>query len=201
MKTSFDIRSGSRAFLHVLLVIGLCSCSVARTNPARIEIPQEQANYSWWLGIDFFPVHEQIRGIPVSQLDASWHLASELTKEVIPSGILYESGSDIMKEAELSFSRSGDFNNDGVEDLVLVGIYQDKAEKRGTFILILTKDRAGKWQKTFLEQLGRLTFAALSQTDPMEIWFCVGCEFGAYLLWDKEKGQYLLEPFHEEEGA
>lgn len=186
--------------LHVLLLIGLCGCSDITTKHAGAIISPEPKNYAWWLRTEFVPVHEQIRGIPLQQLDSSWRLASELTKEAIPRELLYEAGSDIMKESEVSFFRSDDLNHDGVEDLAIIGVFQDEAGKRGSFILILTKDQTGNWHKSFLENLGKPTFAALSQKDPMEIWFCMDCDFGVEVLWDKEKGEYALKSFQDAEG-
>jgi hypothetical protein len=78
-----------------------------------------------------------------------------------------------MKASRLSLSRFRDFNHDGVEDLAVIGVYQDKEEKRGSFILILTKGPDGKLHKPFLEQLGKPSFAALSEKDPMEVYKCL----------------------------
>jgi hypothetical protein len=181
--------------LPVFLLIGLWGCSIAGNNYVKAVVPPEPKDHAWWVRIEFLPVHKQIRGIPVQQLDSSWHLASELTKEAIPKEVLYETGADIMRESEMSFSRSGDFNHDGAEDLALIGVYQDKAGKRGSFILILTKDQAGNWQKSFLRYLGKPAFAALSKNDPMEIWFCMMCDQGVHLIWEKLKGEYTIKPF------
>ncbi|MBI4738103.1 hypothetical protein HY772_00805, partial [Candidatus Woesearchaeota archaeon] len=179
---------------------GLCGCSTITAKHAGTIVSPEPENYAWWLRTEFVPVHKQIRGIPLQQLDSSWTLASELTKEAIPKELLYENGSDIMKENGVSFTRSDDLNHDGVDDLALIGVYQDEAGKRGSFILILTKDQTGNWGESFLEKLGKPTFAALSKKDPMEIWFCMYCDFGVDVLWDKEKGKYVLKSFQDEEG-
>ena len=189
----------SRNLLYFFLLIGLCGCSAITTEHAGTIVSPEPANYAWWLRTEFVPVHKQIRGIPLHQLDSSWNLASELTSESVPKELLYDNGTDIMKENGVSFSRSGDFNHDGVEDLALIGVYQNETGKQGSFILILTKDTAGNWQKSFLENLGEPNFATLSKNDPMEIWFCMYCDFGVDVLWDKEKGEYGLKSFQGEE--
>jgi hypothetical protein len=162
-------------------------------------VSPEPKNFAWWLRTEFIPVHREIRGIPVQQLDPSWHLVSELSKEAIPKELLYQGGTDIMKASRLSFSRSGDFNHDGAEDWAIIGVYQDNKEKRGSFILILTKGQDGKLQKSFLHHLGKPAFAALSEKDPMEVLFCMDCNYGVYLLWDKGKREYKIEPFQNEE--
>lgn len=67
-------------------------------------------NDAWWLRTEFSPVHKEIRGIPVSQLDASWILVSELVKEAIPKELLLEDGVDIMQDSKPDFYRFGNFN-------------------------------------------------------------------------------------------
>lgn len=159
----------------------------------QTRVSPEPANYAWWLRTEFTPVHKEIRGIPVHQLHPDWYLASELVKEAIPHELLFENESDTMKENRLSFSRLGDFNEDNTEDLALIGVYEDKSRQRGSFILILSKNKSGRWDKSFIKVLGDPKFAAISEDDPISIWFCMYCDFGVYLLWDKENSNYLLK--------
>lgn len=188
----------AQTFTSIMLLF-LWACPAYAASNVKAVVSPEPKNYSWWLRTEFIPVDKEIRGIPVQQLDPSWHLVSELSKEAIPKELLYKGGIDLMKASRLSFSRSGDFNNDGAEDLAIVGVYQDKEEKRGSFILILTKGQGGKLQKSFLEYLGKPAFAALSENHPMEVWFCMDCNYGVSLLWDKVTGAYKIEPFPDEE--
>jgi hypothetical protein len=188
-----------RVAVKILLLIFLAGCSAAHSGIVKAVVSPEPKNYAWWLRTEFIPVHREIRGIPVQQLDPSWRLASELSKEAIPKELLYQGGTDAMEASRLSFSRSGDFNHDGIEDLALIGVYQDKEEKRGSFILILAKDKAGRNQKSFLQHLGRPAFAALSGKEPMEVWFCMDCNYGVNLLWDGENGEYRMNSFQSEE--
>ena len=183
-----------RNLLLIIFLMVLYGFSTAPCSHVKIKVSPEPKNYAWWLRTEFIPVDKEVRGIPVEQLDSSWRLASELTMDAIPKKLRCEDGCDLMKESGLSFSRSGDFNHDGTADLALIGVYEDKTFNRGSFILILSKDRKGKWKKSFLERLDRPTFAALSQNEPMEIWFCMECDFGALLLWDKDEKKYIVKP-------
>ncbi|MEW6077202.1 MAG: hypothetical protein AB1724_05295 [Thermodesulfobacteriota bacterium] len=182
--------------LRVLLFIALSGCT---TRHAGIVVSSVPENHAWWLRTEFVPVHKQVRGIPLPQLDSSWDLASELTKDIIPKELLYEDGSDIMEENEVCFSRSDDFNHDGVEDLALIGVYKGETGKRGSFLLILTRDQTGNWRKSFLESFGNPAFAALSKKGPLVIWFCMYCDFGADVVWDNDRGKYLLNWSQDEE--
>ncbi|OPY76991.1 MAG: hypothetical protein A4E64_01291 [Syntrophorhabdus sp. PtaU1.Bin058] len=183
-----------RNLLYILLLMVLYGCSTAPYNHTRVQVAPEPKNYAWWLRTEFIPVDKEIRGIPVEQIDASWRLASELIIDDIPEELRCEDGCNLMEDSGLSFSRSGDFNRDGIVDLALIGIYEDKALNRGSFLLILSKDGKGKWRKSFLERLGKPAFAALSEKDPMKIWYCMECDFGALLIWDKENNRYVLKP-------
>lgn len=185
-------------FTSLLLLI-LWVGSSYPSSIVKTVVSPDPKTYAWWLRTEFMPVHKEIRGIPVQQLDPSWHLVSELSKEAIPKELLYVGGRDSMKSSRLSFSRSGDLNHDGAEDLAIIGVYQDNEDKRGSFILILTEDQNGKFQKSFLEHVGEPAFAALSENDPMEVWFCMECNYGVSLLWDNVKGEYKIEPFQNEE--
>ena len=183
-----------------LLFFFLLENSAFPSSIVKTVVSPEPKNYAWWLRTEFIPVDKEIRGIPVQQLEPSWHLVSELSKDAIPKELVYKGGIDLMKASRLSFLRSGDFNRDGAEDLAIIGVYQDKEEIRGSFILILTKGKGGKFQKAFLERLGKPAFAALSENDPMEVWYCMDCNYGVSLLWDNVKGEYKIEPFPDEEG-
>lgn len=173
----------------------LLSCSTATNKQLITRVSPEPKDYAWWLRIEFVPVHKEIRGVPVRQIDPSWRLASELRKEAIPPELLLEWGTDIMQESGLYFSLHGDFNHDGIEDLVLVGVYENKSNERGSFVLILSRDDERRWHKSFLEYLGKPGFAALdNKGNPIRVWFCMECDYGASLVWDKGTKQYLLRP-------
>ncbi len=173
----------------LFLVLGLFSC-FAKGDKNGVASP-EPYDRAWWLRPEFAPIDTHIRGIPVKHLDSSWSLASEISKEAISENVLYENGLDLVEELKLSFSILGDFNNDGVEDLALIGLYENSNGKRGTFLLVLSREKSGKWKKSFLETRGR--FAAFTEKEQIIVFFCMGCDFGAYLLWDKEKGEYVLK--------
>ncbi len=175
------------------MLISAFGCSFDDNKRAIKFAPPESEEHAWWLRPEFAPVDTHIRGIPVKELDSSWSLASEISKEAICEDAVYENGLDLIEELQLSFSVLGDFNHDGVEDLALIGLYENNNGKRGTFLLVLSREKSGKWKKSFLETRGR--FAVLSKKEQIIVSFCLGCDFGAYLLWDKEKGEYVLKTF------
>jgi hypothetical protein len=187
-------------WIHLLFLLMLLGCSTATNKQLITRVSPEPKDHAWWLRIEFVPVHNEIRGVPLHQIDPSWRLASELREEAIPPELLLERGTDIMQESGLYFSLHGDFNNDGIEDLVLVGVYENKSNERGSFVLILSRDDERKWRKSFLQYLGKPGFTALdNKTGSIRVWFCMECDYGASLVWDKKTKKYLLRPLRFED--
>src|SRR5947207_11352007 len=156
------VRQRSPMWKLILLIL-VTGCSTTRQLPMVIVAP-EPAQYAWWLRIEFRPMDRTIQGIPIGELDPTWRFASELRKELIPRELLFKGGSDEMDDNQLAFTRLGDFDQNGTEDLALVGVSENRRGERGNFVLILTRTAAGAWQKLFITALpGRAGFAALAQ--------------------------------------
>ncbi len=168
-----------------------------KITPARI--PVEPKGYAWSAKIEFIPVHKAIRGIPISKIDPSWEFASELMKKGIPKEAFEEDQGDALGSSSSGFTKSGDFNKDGVADLALIGAFKRKTGEIGNFILILTKGRNGKWQKLFLDSWGdRAGFAVIDSEGPgLEIWFCMDCDHSRRLNWDASKKTFSWESVDE----
>lgn len=170
--------------------------STTKTGEPVAQVGPESAQEAWWLRIEFEPTQEAIRGIPVAQLDASWVQATELNKDLVPKQLLQESGGDRMAAAKQEFSRSGDFNRDGVTDEALVGVYRDKQGNRGKFLLIISQ-REGRWEKLFLEtDPSRAGYSALGlQGDNLTLWSCMECGAVSELAWHADIKRFAwVEP-------
>lgn len=168
----------------------------ANTQDPLVTIAAEPNNYAWWLRAQFRPIEREIRGIPVTGLDPSWQFASELRKDLLVKEVLGEDGSAQMENYGLHFIRSGDFNKDGVEDLALVGVYQDRTGTRGNFLVVLTKADTGGWRKVFLKSWpGKASFLALGLNgNKLPLWSCMGCDMPQELVWDEKAKIYALIP-------
>ena len=176
-------------FFAMLVAAGLLircrpanDASIARLNP-------DPSGCAWWLRIEFRPVHQTVRGIPVRNLDSNWIRATELKKSYIPRELLFEFGRDEMAEYHLGFTRSGDFNQDGNPDEALVGVYENRQGVRGGFILILSQ-RGPELEKIYLEEWpGKPGFVALGLNgDNLVVWGCMECDSAAELAWDRKRG-------------
>jgi len=187
------------------MAVAVSSCDKSPTSSAAkptgnteplVKIATEPTNSAWWLRAQFRPADEKVRDIPVMSLDSSWQLASEFRKDFLTKEVLGEDGSAQMETAGLSFNLSGDFNKDGVEDLALVGVYQDRAGARGNFLVVMTKTDTGGWRKVFLKAWpGQAGFLSLRQIgNKLQLWNCMACDMPEELAWDEKAKSYTIIP-------
>lgn len=154
----------------------------------------EELPAMWWEETNFIPLHQSIRGIPIQNIDSSWRLASEFQKL---DSALIKGGRDIMKEYGLSFLLQEDFNRDGFEDLVTVGVYEDNKGVRGNFVLVLSKDIKGIWGKAFLAAwpVKPHFLGLVEKKGRIEVWYCIDCDNGGELVWDNRAKTYSFHSF------
>lgn len=161
--------------------------------------------------IEYTPTMETIEGIPVNQIDGSWSETIVLTNDNFTSCLdlgklpfLDEEEKKIaanMKKYGYEFSREGDFNNDGIKDKALVGVYRDKSGKIGNFLLVITESAPQKWRKDFLvklpsEKLAKTYFCFFSvltgrRYNLVQWSSCMNCDIYYILTWNN--GKYNLE--------
>ena len=148
--------------------------------------------------LDFRPARRSLQTVPITGLDPSWAFASELRKDLIPRALFVEDGVDQMVDQRLAFSRQGDFDHDGQQDLAFVGVYERRNGERGNFLLILTPTTSGRWRTLFVESLpsGRSEFGALAQhSADLELWWCTSCDDGRVLPWDAQQRKFFWKAF------
>jgi len=154
-----------------------------------------KAEKAWWLTIRFEPQDETIMSIPVEQIHPTWEKATVLSKDLLPSEHLeYFETYPIVngKRFNPQFRAEGDFNSDGIEDLILVGVYQT-SDLKGNFVLILTKNQKGNWVKDhLLAWEGKPGFLVLFIRDNgFLLSDCLECEGMSNLTW--KNNQYTWE--------
>jgi hypothetical protein len=172
------------------------SAAPRSTSGSRVTLSAEPKGAAWWLRVRFEPIGQTVLNVPVSSLDSSWQLASELSKDLLKPEILGEDGWARMEANRLGFARTGDFNSDGISDLALVGMYKDREGVQGNFLVVLTKSSTGGWQKTFLKSWpGHAGFLAIDlATNRIRLWKCMECDMPDELAWDEEMKRYILVP-------
>ncbi|HOD63741.1 MAG TPA: hypothetical protein PLR34_09140 [Bacteroidales bacterium] len=170
-------------------------------NDLKAVVSPEPKYYAWWLRITFMPEHKELYGVPLNKIDPTWMLASQLKKEAIPREVLFESGEDEMAARGIDFMQKGDFNSDNIEDLALVGVFQNLEKEQGMFFLILTKDKNDLWKKTFLQSwLGKPGFLGLQKDGGcLALLFCMDCGGVSEVTWDKKLKRYQIQKPADEE--
>ncbi len=148
---------------------------------------------AWWVAMEFVPAYDQIRGIPVSQLNTKWIRALELRKDIIPKEYLFEGGQDNLAMRQADFVRKGDFNQDGIKDEALVGVYEDKDGNKGRFLIIATWQNK-QWKKVFLDTIpGKAGFSVLAQggtEDDIYVWYCLDCSAVNRFRWNMSESKF-----------
>lgn len=183
-----------RQILIILIFTVLLFSCVQREDIKAVVSPEPKL-YAWWLRITFIPSGKELYGIPVKKIDPTWTVAAQMKKEIIPHDVLFEKGKDSMARNGIDFVQKGDFNNDDIEDLALVGAYQDSKQQDGMFFLILTKTRGGSWEKAFLQTFpGKPGFLGLQgDGHHVALWFCMECGGVSDITWDTKLKTYRIE--------
>lgn len=180
-----------RRFGILALLILLQGCAAGTTIPCDPKAKQSTADSAWWLTQCFDVKGDRIEGLPVSTIDPSWTAAMVLTRRSLPS----VAGKHDFCDSSLRFEFDGDFNEDGRADQALVGVYRDRSNKTGQFLLVLSRSTTGKWTPAFVsKQPGRAAFSILSYKDrELGWWMCCACDNGVQV---QPKGtSYALKPF------
>jgi hypothetical protein len=179
-----------------------------------LTIPQTSAQQSfvtingdlnttaWWVIAEFQPFTTEVRGIPANQIRKNWCKATEFRKDLIPKELLFDGETDVMKSADLSFAVEGHFDGSAVNQLALVGVYQECSGQKGRFILILDQPASGKAKVRFVNATPTdHQFGALEKGEGNTIvaWACTDCDVSSVLKWDRKRRKFDWLPAPREE--
>jgi len=148
---------------------------------------------AWWLRASFTPMHTDIRGIPVKTIRPNWCKATEYTGELLKDLLAQEQAEQTMKDGKLAFAVEGHFDRSTVKQVALVGVYQECAGKKGSFLLII--DEGTKKVRFVNATPGDAQFAAVG-ADKHDIIFtsCLECDGGGVLRWNAKRKTFSWVP-------
>jgi hypothetical protein len=164
--------------------------SVAHAQQGFVTIQPGPKPTAWWLGAEFNPMHEEIRGIPVAKIRRNWCKATEFSRDLIPKDLLVENGTDLMAYSKVTFSLDGNFDRTKTRQTALVGVYQTCAGKKGSFLLIFDQ---GTQKVRFVDTVSdKPHFVALSQVSApaIAVFYCMECGNYATLRWNPAKNAF-----------
>jgi hypothetical protein len=146
---------------------------------------------AWWLRAEFHALDRDIRGIPVGEIGKDWCKASEFVRAKFPPNTLIENGTDLMKEANLSFSLEGSFDGSGQKRMALVGAYETCKGEKGRFFLIF--DSATRKIRFLDAQPSKDRFSVLAKGGrEIVILYCLECDIGSTVLWDRARKRFMV---------
>jgi hypothetical protein len=165
----------------------------AQGQQSFVTIEGDLTSAAWWVLADFHPFATEVRGIPVNRIRKNWCKATEFRKDLFPRQLLFDGNVDVMEAAKMSFAVEGHFDGTAADQVALVGVYQECAGKKGTFVLILDPLADGKSKIRFVS--ARPTdhqFGALEKGEGNTIvaWSCMECDGRSVLKWDRKKRKF-----------
>jgi hypothetical protein len=135
-----------------------------------------EVGYAWWLTARFEATETAIESLPLQQLDPSWVAASLLRDALLPpeASVAGES----LEEHGANFEVVGDLDGDGRAEKTVVGVYRTRTGEVGEFALVLSRGRAGRWNKRALFTVaGEAGFSALIRDGKHLRWAsCMECD-------------------------
>jgi len=148
---------------------------------------------AWWLRAAFNPADTQVRGIPVAQINKNWCKATEFTHENMKDLLAMEQAGETMRGAKLAFAVTGNFDRSKTKQVALVGVYQECAGQKGSFLLILDE---GTNKVRYVDAMpGEEQFAAVG-TNKADIIFtsCLECDGGVTMRWNAKRKIFAVVP-------
>ena len=176
--------------LFAALVVALATAAHAQ-QPFATVVPGPEA---WWLRTSFNPMHTEVRGIPVAKIRKGWCKATEFTRALMPKKEMEEEKSgQLMDEVGLAFSFTGNFDRSKTKQVALVGVYQECAGNKGSFLLIVD---AGTQKVRFVSTTpGEHQFAILSvHENDIVLSPCMECDGGKVLRWNAKTKAFRWVP-------
>lgn len=104
------------------------------------------AGATWWKTFTLEPRDTELLGVPVDRVNREWVRATALESSALSAA----QRADVTSRNR-QFVVNSDFNADGRPDRALVGVYQDKQGKRGSFVAVFTLRDDRAWQPVFSE--------------------------------------------------
>ena len=175
-----------RTNLRTAVAVVALSCTLAAVTSATGE-----ATSAWWLNARFTPLGNEIVGLSVDQIDASWVRASALQDLPLPAEA--SAPGESVVEHGGSFSLNQDFDSDGVAESVIVGVYETRSGGVGRFLLVLSRRASGTpaIRARFLSP-GVAGFSVLMRDGKRVMWAtCMECDVFSIIKY--EAGKFSLE--------
>lgn len=141
------------------------------------------ADANWWKTFTLEPRDTELLGVAVGRVNRDWVRATALEASALSAAQRAE-----LTGKDRQFVLNGDFNADGRPDRVLVGVYQDKQGKRGSFVAVFTRRDDRSWQAVYSEvgdEPGQFSVLHQPADNPYRLYWdqCLDCTSSAAVTW------------------
>jgi hypothetical protein len=175
----------------------LLRCARLATFAVTILVPGAAfAETPWWKTFTLEPRGTHLLGIPVDRVNREWIRATALE-----SSMLTSAQRDDLSRRNRHFVANGDFNDDSRADRALVGVYENKQGKRGSFVAVFTQRDDRSWQAVYSEvgdEPGQFSVLHQSADKPFHVFWspCLDCAAPTSVTWSGINFflQYVDEP-------
>jgi len=142
---------------------------------------------AWWLGAEYHPFGQTVRGIPIKEISSNWCKANEFSKKLFPKELtdgLRGADVETIEKDGGAFSVVRKFDGEN-QQTALVGVYETCDRNVGTFLMLLKTNRNGKSRIAFLKEYENAFFAYLMPRPKNRILFadCYGCDSSSVYTW------------------
>jgi hypothetical protein len=155
---------------------GVAALILALAMPLAAAGRRQEVQYVWWITASFQPTGEEVEGIPVQMLDATWQRASVIRPADLPAAAA-RSG-DRLEDFGVTLSVEADLDGDKRPERAVVGVFETVQGEVGRFLLVLGRaGDGGRWFKRALFTVKGSSFSALKLEGRTLLWFgCLECD-------------------------
>lgn len=141
------------------------------------------ADADWWKTFTLEPRDTELLGVPVDRVNREWVRATALESSALSAAQRAD-----LTSRNRQFVINGDFNADERPDRILVGVYEDKQGKRGSFVAVFTRRDDRNWQAVYSEvgdEPGQFSVLHQPADNPYRLYWdqCLDCKSSAAVTW------------------
>lgn len=147
----------------------------------------KQPEQAWWLNLTITPNQSILDGIDITKFNKSWTRAVYLDNSLIKKQV---STQDYIKLINSKFSLllSKDINNNKINEIIKVGVFQNSKNKKGIFLAIFENS---KLSKVFTDSSNKGFSALIDNSNSIRWYKCMNC--GEYETIRCNGKAYVLE--------
>jgi len=139
---------------------------------------EKEPAQAWWLDFSVKPESTQLDGIDISSFRKNWTHAVYLDNSLIKNKVSFKNYTEF-KDSNFKLSIIKDFNNNNIDEVIKVGVFQTK-KRKGIFLAIF---ESSKLIKVFTDSSNK-GFSALLSNNNLHWYKCMNCGEYESISWN-----------------